>query len=187
MPLDRNNAYSLPYELNNRSEASLDSRKIGVNKRANGLAVANEILFNTYESMSFPNEGDRMNGMVIAEPSRVTKSDMVNFFSNANFPLADKDSANVEEYLKVYVRIPKEHMCIGVPQSFVSAMFIGDIALAKDQASKMNTAHIIMHPYFFMPVNPEKPESLIIPQVGDIVEVQSVSYTHLTLPTTPYV
>lgn len=172
MPLDRNNAYSLPYELNNRSEASLDSRKIGVNKRANGLAVANEILFNTYESMSFPNEGDRMNGMVIAEPSRVTKSDMVNFFSNANFPLADKDSANVEEYLKVYVRIPKEHMCIGVPQSFVSAMGIGDIALAKDQASKMNTAHIIMHPYFFMPVNPEKPESLIIPQVGDIVEVQ---------------
>ena len=80
MPLDRNNAKSLPYELNNRAESSLDARKIGVNKRASGIAVANEILFNTYENMSFPQEGPRMNGMVIAEPMLISKSDMVNFF-----------------------------------------------------------------------------------------------------------
>ena len=74
MPLNKNNAYTLPYELNNKSEASLDARKIGSNKRSNGLAVANEILFNTYESMSFPNEGNRMNGMVIAQPTKIMKS-----------------------------------------------------------------------------------------------------------------
>ena len=172
MPLNKNNAYTLPYELNNKSEASLDARKIGSNKRSNGLAVANEILFNTYESMSFPNEGNRMNGMVIAQPTKIMKSDMVNFFSNANFPLADKDSANVDEYIKVYVRIPKEHMSIGIPSDFEQSMAINNIGTAKKTAVERNLAYTVMHPYFFMPVNSETSDSLIIPQVGDIVEVQ---------------
>ena len=171
MPINKNNAYSLPYELNNKSEASLDSRKIGSNKRANGLAVANEILFSTYESMSFPNEGNRMNGMVIAEPTKIAKSDMVNFFSNANFPLADKDSADVEEYIRVYVRIPKEHMSVGIPSDFVQSMGINNINLPSKASVGRNLAYTVMHPYFFMPVNSTAPDSIIIPQVGDIVEV----------------
>ena len=173
MPLDRNNAKSLPYELNNRAESSLDARKIGVNKRASGIAVANEILFNTYENMSFPQEGPRMNGMVIAEPMLISKSDMVNFFSNANYPLADKDSANVEEYLKVFVRIPKENMCVGIPSDFEQAMAIGDISLGKKSDIERSLAYTMMHPYFFMPYNSASPaESLPSLQVGDIVEVQ---------------
>ena len=121
MPLDRNNAKSLPYELNNRAESSLDARKIGVNKRASGIAVANEILFNTYENMSFPQEGPRMNGMVIAEPMLISKSDMVNFFSNANYPLADKDSSNVEEFRK--------RICASVSQVTSSKLWLSGIFL----------------------------------------------------------
>ena len=173
--LNKNNAKTLPNVINPESEVPLGSAKIGTNKRLNGIAVANEILFNAYERMSLVDDGNRMNGFVIAEPTKILKSELVNFFSNNNFPLADKDSSEVEEYIKVYVRIPKEHMCIGIPSDFNLAMAYSpenNWTLPKKKGLQTNLAHTVMHPYFFMPINSDNVEAVIIPQIGDIVEIQ---------------
>ena len=172
MPIEKNNARALPYEINDVEETPTNARKIGSNKRDDGIAVVNEILFSTYDNMLTPVESNRMNGMVIAEPIRISKFEMVNFFSNANFPLADKESSKVEEYLKVYVRIPKEHMCIGIPADFDQALSIGSISNSTKTSQEKSLAHTLMHPYFFMAINEESSTSIEIPQVGDIVEVQ---------------
>ena len=171
MALYKNKAYSIPYEINQRGNLrDGNALKIGQDSRKLGLKVTNEILFKAYEMMQYPAEGETHQAYVIAPPEIIQKNQIVNFTSYNNTSDAT-DSA--VEYLKVYARIPKEHMTVGLPSAFIQA---GDLEsqtpVPSQKSIEYSEAHKVMHPYFLMPLNaPADGSPMTVPQVGDRLEV----------------
>lgn len=167
--LYKNNALSTPFTLNQQSGRNPNALKIGQDSRSSGIKVTNEILYHAYEMMQYPHEGAIQKAIVISPPIRVAKEDIVNLFSYNNTP-SSTDAAT--EYIKVYARIPKEHMSVGVPSDAIQAGDFEKLTPVPSQDSvRRSNAYTLMHPFFLMPVNPPEGGFMIEPQINDIIDV----------------
>ena len=119
--------------------------------------------------MQYPHEGAIQKAIVISPPIRVPKEDLVNLFSYNNTPSPTEAAT---EYIKVYARIPKEHMSIGVPTQAIQAGDFEKLTPVPSQDSvRRSNAYTLMHPFFLMPVNPPEGGFMIEPQINDIISV----------------
>ena len=168
--LYKNNAFTTPYTLNQFAGRNPNALKIGQDSRSAGIKVTNEILYRAYESLQYPVEGAIQTAIVMSHPVLIPKEDLVNFFSYNNSPSSTESSV---EYVKVYARIPKEHMAVGIPSDAIQAGDLEKLSPVPSQKDiNRNNAYTLMHPFFLMPVNaPNDGSQMVIPQINDIIEV----------------
>ena len=143
-----------------------------------GIHQTKEVIAAVVKSLAEPPSPSQMLGQVIAAPTTIQKSNIMNFFTTAFFGDSSappgESEADVQPYMKVYVRIPEEHSCLPITRSLadVMAKMSDDESFVDSLRSGIGDWAITqLYPYFLMPVE-ENNMSFAPPKVGDIVSVK---------------
>jgi len=144
----------------------------------NGVHQTKEVIAAVVKSMAEPPSPSQMLGQVVAAPTTIQKSNIMNFFTTDFFgdssTAPGESEADVQPYMKVYVRIPEEHSCLPITRSLadVMAQMSDDESFVDSLRSGIGDWAITqLYPYFLMPVG-EDNLSFAPPKVGDIVSVK---------------
>lgn len=141
---------------------------------SNGITQTKEVIASTVKFLSEALTSYEVLGQVVAEPRRIQKSKIVNFFTT-DFLGLDSES-DVREYMKVYVRVPMEHTCIPLTNALADVMSKSadeEGLVSQFVAAASDAAITQLYPYFLSPLG-EKENGISAPppKVGDIVRVK---------------
>ena len=120
---------------------------------SNGITQTKEVIASTVKFLSEALTSYEVLGQVVAEPRRIQKSKIVNFFTT-DFLGLDSES-DVREYMKVYVRVPMEHTCIPLTNALADVMSKSadeEGLVSQFVAAASDAAITQLYPYFLSPL-----------------------------------